>query len=48
MPTLDLYYQNCVIGGPGAFVIPIKEPSKFKEATRTKLVQEIAALPPPP
>ena len=43
---LDIYYEDCVIGGPGAFVIPIKERDKFKEATRTKLVQEIAALPP--
>ena len=46
--SLDIYYEDCVIGGPGAFAIPIKEWSKFKEATRTKLVQEIAALPPQP
>jgi len=46
--ALDIYYEDCVIGGPGAFVIPIKERSKFKEATRTKLLQEIAALPPEP
>jgi hypothetical protein len=46
--ALDIYYEDCVIGGPGAFVIPIKERSKFKEATRTKLVQEIAALPAEP
>src|SRR5262249_4947269 len=31
---LDIYYEDCVIGGPGAFVIPIKERDKFKEATR--------------
>ncbi len=43
---LDIYYEDCVIGGPGAFVIPIKEREKFKEATRTKLLQEVAALPP--
>jgi hypothetical protein len=46
--ALDIYYEDCVIGGPGAFVIPIKERGKFKEATRTKLVQEIAALPAEP
>lgn len=46
--ALDIYYEDCVIGGPGAFVIPIKERSKFKEATRTKLVQEIASRPPEP
>ena len=31
-----------MIGGPGAFVIPIREREKFKEAIRTKLVLEIA------
>jgi hypothetical protein len=39
---LDIYYEDCVIGGPGAFVIPIREREQFKEATRTKLVLEIA------
>jgi uncharacterized protein DUF1194 len=39
---LDIYYEDCVIGGPGAFVVPIKEREKFKDATRTKLVLEIA------
>jgi hypothetical protein len=41
--NLDIYYEDCVIGGPGAFVIPIKEREQFKEATRTKLVLEVAA-----
>jgi hypothetical protein len=40
--NLDVYYEDCVIGGPGAFVIPIRERDQFREATRTKLVQEIA------
>jgi uncharacterized protein DUF1194 len=40
--NLDVYYEDCVIGGPGAFVIPIRERDQFKEATRTKLVLEIA------
>lgn len=44
--NLDVYYEDCVIGGPGAFVIPIREREKFIEATRTKLVLEIAARPP--
>jgi len=39
---LDVYYEDCVIGGPGAFVIPIRERDQFREATRTKLVLEIA------
>jgi hypothetical protein len=43
---LDVYYEDCVIGGPGAFVIPIKERNQFKEAIRTKLVLEIAGRQP--
>ena len=43
---LDVYYEDCVIGGPGAFVIPIKERDQFKEAIRTKLVLEIAGRKP--
>jgi hypothetical protein len=39
---LDIYYEDCVIGGAGAFVIPIREREKFVEATRTKLVLEVA------
>jgi hypothetical protein len=31
-----------VIGGAGAFVVPIRERDKFIEATRTKLVLEVA------
>jgi hypothetical protein len=44
--NLDVYYEDCVIGGPGAFVIPIKERDQFKEAIRTKLVLEIAGRTP--
>ena len=43
---LDIYYEDCVIGGPGAFVIPIREREQFNEATRTKLVLEIAGRTP--
>lgn len=39
---LDIYYEDCVIGGPGSFVIPIKERARFKDAIRTKLVMEVA------
>jgi len=42
--NLDVYYEDCVIGGPAAFVVPIREPEQFKEATRTKLVLEVAGL----
>ena len=44
--NLDIYYEDCVIGGPGAFVIPIRERDQFKEAIRTKLVLEIAGRTP--
>ena len=45
--NLDVYYEDCVIGGPGAFVVPIKEREHFKDATRTKLVLEVAGRTPP-
>jgi hypothetical protein len=37
--NLDVYYEDCVIGGPGAFVIAIKDREKFKETIRAKLVR---------
>ncbi len=40
---LDRYYTDCVIGGPGAFVIPVNEWEQFPEAVRRKLVLELAA-----
>jgi Protein of unknown function (DUF1194) len=45
LERLDIYFEDCVIGGPGAFVIPIRARDQFKEAARTKLVLEIAVLP---
>jgi hypothetical protein len=42
LENLDDYYEDCVTGGPGSFVISIRDREKFKEATRTKLVLEIA------
>lgn len=44
--NLDYYYEDCVIGGPGSFVIPIKDREKFKEAIRTKLLMEVAGRTP--
>jgi len=46
--NLDEYYEDCVIGGPGAFMIPIRERSQFITATRTKLILEIAGRTPEP
>ncbi len=41
---LDVYFTDCVIGGPGAFMVPIRERSQFADATRTKLILEISGL----
>ena len=43
---LDWYYEDCVIGGPGAFVIPVRDRTQFIEATRNKLVLEVAGRTP--
>ena len=40
--NLDQYYTDCVIGGPGAFMIPVNDWSQFPEAIRRKLVLELA------
>ena len=45
---LDVYYEDCVIGGPCAFVVPIHERQQFVEATRIKLVLEISSREPEP
>lgn len=42
---LDVYYRDCVIGGPGSFVFPVNDWSGFPEAVRRKLVLEIAGAP---
>lgn len=43
---LDQYYTNCVIGGPGAFMVPVNDWQQFPEAVRRKLIVELAAAPP--
>lgn len=44
--NLDTYYEDCVIGGPGAFLIPVTSAGQFAQAIRRKLVLEIAGLAP--
>ena len=44
--NLDFYYEDCVIGGPGSFVVAIKDREKFKEAIRAKLLLEVAGRTP--
>ncbi len=45
--NLDLYFRDCVIGGTGAFMIPVRERHQFAQAIRTKIVREIAVMPQP-
>jgi hypothetical protein len=44
--NLDFYYEDCVIGGPGSFVVTVKDRDKFREAIRTKLLLEVAGRTP--
>jgi hypothetical protein len=44
---LDVYYRDCVIGGPGAFTVPVRERDQFPNAIKTKIIMEIAGLVPP-
>jgi hypothetical protein len=44
--NLDQYYADCVIGGPGAFLVPVRERGELVEAIRRKLILEIAGLTP--
>lgn len=41
---LDKYYADCVIGGPGSFVLPVHKIEDFAVAIRRKLVLEISRL----
>lgn len=43
---LERYFQGCVIGGPGSFVIPASDFVDFARAIRRKLVLEISGLTP--
>jgi hypothetical protein len=43
---LDAYYRDCVIGGPGAFTVPVRTTEQFADAIRRKLVLEIAGATP--
>lgn len=40
--ALDQYYADCVIGGPGSFVLPVHRVEDFTTAIRRKLVLEIS------
>ena len=42
-PALDKYYEENVIGGPGAFIVRATTFDDFGRAVRGKLVREISA-----
>jgi hypothetical protein len=44
--NLDVYYEDCVIGGFGAFLVVVRSADQFAEAIRRKLVLEIAGREP--
>ena len=44
-PDLDQYYFTNVIGGPGAFMVPVANYDNFADAILKKLINEIAARP---
>jgi hypothetical protein len=46
MMNIDHYYEDCVIGGPGHFFVPVRSKAQFADAIRMKLVLEIAGLVP--
>jgi hypothetical protein len=43
---LDIYYEDCVIGGPGAFFLSVQASEQLADAIRRKLVLEIAGRAP--
>jgi Protein of unknown function (DUF1194) len=44
-PDLDHYYFTNVIGGPGAFMVPVANYDNFADAVLKKLINEIATEP---
>jgi len=44
---LHVYYEDCVIGGPGSFVIPVRSRDQFINAVRQKLILEVSGITPP-
>lgn len=46
LAELDIYYEDCVIGGWGSFMITVNDMDRFPEAIRRKLILEIASAAP--
>lgn len=47
MQPLDDYYQERVIGGPGAFLMVAEGFDSFEQAVRRKVIREVAHIPAP-
>lgn len=46
IPDLDRYYRACVIGGPGSFLVPVRDRGQIGEAIKTKIILEVAGRAP--
>ncbi|MBZ6077223.1 DUF1194 domain-containing protein [Microvirga puerhi] len=44
-PNLERYYRDCVIGGPGAFIVPARERAQFQTAIKMKILREVSSTP---
>jgi hypothetical protein len=44
IPELDAYYKDCVIGGQGSFMIPVRDLDQFPQAIKTKILLEVSNL----
>jgi len=42
MVDLDVYYRDCVIGGHGSFLLPLRQADQFPAVIKTKIMREIA------
>jgi len=45
-PALDRYFADCVAGGEGFFVLPVRAKEELAEAIRRKLILEVSAAAP--
>lgn len=43
-PDLDRYYEECVIGGSGAFVLPVRTDEEMARTIARKLILEVSGL----
>lgn len=46
IPNLDAYFKDCVIGGQGSFMVPVRERDQFPQAIKDKILIEVAHLTP--